>query len=175
MHSKVLQLQIRKKGIIQMTKKSTKKAAVTKKPNKAPKKALKIDLKLMRIRHYPVFTRSYGLSIIYKAVPRIKKGSMPHFDLISGLAFRKIRSDQFSRKDGREHAFADFQKSPVVIVNYPGEDLREAIFRFLKNEAYKQIMAVFEEGKPELPKRGDIPPKLLMEIANICVANKSGE
>jgi hypothetical protein len=110
------------------------------------------------------------LSIVYKAVPRSKRGSIPHFDLISGLAFRKVKVDQFSRKEGRKHAFDDFCESPVVITNYPGEDLREAIFRFLKNEAYKQVLAVFEEGKPELPKRGDIPPKLLMEIADICIA-----
>ncbi len=155
-----------------MVKKTDK--TTVKKRNKMARRR-KINLKTMRIRHYPEFTRSYGLSIIYEAVPVSKKGSIPHFNLISGLSFRKIKSDQFSRKDGREHAFADFKKSPVVIANYPGEDLYEAIFRFLKNEAYKQVLAVFEEGKPELPKRGDIPPKLLAEIAAICMANKNKE
>jgi len=129
--------------------------------------------KIFRIRHYRQFSPSYGISIVYKAVPRVPKRSIAYMELISGLAIRRIKLDQFSRKEGREIALKHFKESPVTIVNYPGEDLKESIFRFLKNEAYSQAMMVFKKTRPKVkPSKGDIPPRLLMEIADICLANK---
>jgi hypothetical protein len=130
--------------------------------------------KIFRVRHYRQFSPSYGISIVYKAIPKVPKRSIAYMELISGLAIRRIKLDQFSRKEGRETALKHFKEAPVTIINYPGEDLKESIFRFLKNEAYnKAMMMVYSKSRPKTkPSKGDIPPRLLMEIAEICLANK---
>jgi len=134
---------------------------------------------MKKIRHIKQLTQNYGVTIVYMPTPVISENTA-YFNLVSGLSFRKISVDTFSRKCGRSNASANFEKSPVQIKNYPGEKLEDSIFRWLKNKAYEcgiltkngVIFKPTKDGHYVIPKQGDVPPKLLIEIAQACAKSK---